>query len=226
MKVVVLFDIDGTLLTFDGPPPGPGRTALDRAMFALYGVEGATRGMRVAGGTDLALARTLLTRSGLPVNDTAIAQLLSTYLEQLAGVLRERKYRPVGDVEGCVLALRERGCVVGLATGNVRDGARHKLTSAGIHPHFDLEMGGYGSDAEVRADIVRCAAVRCGAAAGDRLVVVGDTEFDVMAARAVGARCVGIANGDAARAELEAAGADEIAVECGKELLEAVFGSS
>ena len=46
---VVLFDLDGTVLTFEGPPPGPGRTALDRAMRDLYSMEDATKGIRVAG---------------------------------------------------------------------------------------------------------------------------------------------------------------------------------
>jgi hypothetical protein len=33
---VVLFDRDGTVLTFEGSPPGPGRTALERAMLELF----------------------------------------------------------------------------------------------------------------------------------------------------------------------------------------------
>jgi phosphoglycolate phosphatase-like HAD superfamily hydrolase len=222
-RCIVLFDIDGTLLTFDGSPPGPGRTALDRAMRALFGVERATEGMRVAGGTDIALARTLLTRAGERVDDAEIARLLSAYLRELQLVLEGRRYRPIGDVEGCVSALRTRGAVVGLATGNLREGARHKLTSAGIDQAFDLELGGYGSDAELRADIVRAGALRCGASAGDALVVVGDTEFDVSAGRAVGARVVGVAHTDEARAELVRAGADVVVPCCGEALVEAVF---
>jgi phosphoglycolate phosphatase-like HAD superfamily hydrolase len=221
---IVLFDIDGTLLTFDGPPPGPGRMALNRAMHALYGIERATEGMRVAGGTDLGLARGLLTRSGLEVDGASMQRLLDRYLEELGHVLTTTKqYRPIGDVAGCVAALRERGAVVGLATGNLREGARRKLTSAGIHACFDLALGGYGGDAELRAEIVRTAAARCGAKDEDEVVVVGDTKFDVMAARAVGARCVGVAASAAARAELEA---ENVAIveACGDALVEAVLG--
>jgi phosphoglycolate phosphatase-like HAD superfamily hydrolase len=223
-RPIVLFDIDGTLLTFEGQPPGPGRTALDRAMRKLYGVDRATQGMRVAGGTDLALARTLLTRAGLSAHDEAIADLLSAYLEELQGVLESRRYHPIGDVAGCVRLLRAQGAMVGLATGNLREGAGYKLTSAGLHPLFDLDRGGYGSDAEARAEIVRMAAQRCGATEGDELVVVGDTEFDVRAGRAVGARVVGVAVSEGARAELQEAGADAIVDACGEELVRAIAG--
>jgi phosphoglycolate phosphatase len=223
-RPIVLFDIDGTLLTFEGQPPGPGRTALDRAMRKLYAVDGATQGMRVAGGTDIALARTLLTRAGFSAHDEAIAGLLSAYLEELQGVLESRRYRPVGDVAGCVRLLRARGATVGLATGNLREGAGYKLASAGLHPLFDLDRGAYGSDAEARAEIVRRAAERCGATEGGEIVVVGDTEFDVRAGRAVGARVVGIAISEAARAELQEAGADAIVVACGEELVRAIAG--
>ena len=222
-RSIVLFDIDGTLLTFEGSPPGPGRTALNRAMLRLHGVERATDGMRVAGGTDLALARTLLTRAALAVDEPSMARLLAVYLEELGSVLETRRYHAIGDVAGCVAALRARGAIVGLATGNLREGARKKLSSAGIHAHFDLELGGYGSDAEVRAEIVRCGATRCGATPEDAVVVVGDTEFDVKAGRAVGAHVVGVATSAAARAELEGAGADAIVDGCGEALVAAVL---
>ena len=65
MKRVVLFDLDGTVLTYEGGAPGPGRTALDAAMRDLYALEEATKGLRVAGGTDRALARSLLARAGV-----------------------------------------------------------------------------------------------------------------------------------------------------------------
>ncbi len=220
---IVLFDIDGTVLTFDGQPPGPGRSALDRAMRELHGVERATDGMRVAGGTDLGLARALLTRAGVAVDEAAMARVLAAYLEHLQIVLTTRRYRPIGEVARCVDVLRSRGAVVGLATGNLREGARHKLGSAGILAAFDLDLGGYGSDAELRAEIVRMAAVRCGAADGDTVVVVGDTEFDVRAGRAVGARVVGVAVSESARNELRQAGADAIVETCGDALVEAVF---
>jgi phosphoglycolate phosphatase-like HAD superfamily hydrolase len=220
---VVLFDLDGTVLTFEGAPPGPGRTALERAMVELYARERATEGIRVAGGTDRALARAMLRRAGLDDDDDAIARVLRSYVAHLEAVLRTRRYRPIGEVALAVQTLRARGAVVGAATGNLREGARLKLSSAGLAPAFDLSLGAYGDDAEPRAEIVRVAASRCGAGPDATLVVVGDTRYDVEAGRAAGARVVGVATDEEARAELEAAGADVIVRACGEELVRAVM---
>jgi phosphoglycolate phosphatase-like HAD superfamily hydrolase len=220
---VVLFDLDGTVLTFEGTAPGPGRTALERAMVELYGLERATEGIRVAGGTDRALARAMLARAGVLDDDSTIARVLDTYVSHLGAILRTRRYRPIGDVVGAIAALRSRGAVVGAATGNLREGARLKLGSAGLAAAFDLALGAYGDDAEPRAEIVRLAARRCNAAPDARLVVVGDTRHDVEAGRAAGARVVGVATDEESYAELAAAGADAIVRACGEELVKAVM---
>jgi phosphoglycolate phosphatase-like HAD superfamily hydrolase len=223
---VVLFDLDGTVLTFEGAPPGPGRTALELAMHELFGSEHSTAGLRVAGGTDRALARAMLLRAGLKDDDDRIARVLSCYVAHLEYVLRMRRYRPIGAIARVVAALRGRGAVVGIATGNVRGGARLKLASAGLGPAFDLTLGAFGCDAEPRAEIVRLAAERCRArATAAPVVVVGDTEHDVHAARAVGARVIGVATDAESRAELEAAGADAIVDGCDDDLLRAVLTS-
>jgi phosphoglycolate phosphatase len=220
---VVLFDLDGTVLTFEGAPPGPGRVALTRAMQELHRANGATDGLRLAGGTDRALARTMLSRAGLAEDDRAIGNVLSSYVAHLELVLRERRYRPIGAVSRVVTALRDLGAVVGVATGNVREGARLKLASAGLQSTFDLSCGGFGCDAELRPEIVRIATARCGGERAEEIVVVGDTEHDVQAGRAVGARVIGVATDEQARAELESAGADAIVTACGDELLAAIL---
>jgi phosphoglycolate phosphatase-like HAD superfamily hydrolase len=222
---VVLFDLDGTVLTFEGPPPGPGRTALEAAMRELHALERATDGIRVAGGTDRALARAMLLRAGAPDDEEAIARVLASYVKHLESVLRTRRYRPIGQVTLTVERLHAGGAIVGMATGNTREGARLKLTSAGLDATFDLARGAYGCDAEARAEIVRLAAVRCGAPGGGAsVVVVGDTERDVRAGRAIGARVVGVATDDEARRELHEAGADAIVDACGEALVAAILG--
>jgi phosphoglycolate phosphatase-like HAD superfamily hydrolase len=221
---VVLFDLDGTVLTFQGPAPGPGRTALELAMRELYSFERATDGIRVAGGTDRALARAMLQRARATDDDAAIERVLAAYVAHLEGQLRTRRYEPIGDVAGAVERLEARGAVVGVATGNARAGARLKLASAGLGTTFDMARGAYGCDAEVRAEIVRLAAQRCGAGAEAEVVVVGDTDLDVRAGRAIGARVVGVATDDSSHRELREAGADAIVATCGEALVAAILG--
>jgi phosphoglycolate phosphatase-like HAD superfamily hydrolase len=218
--VIVLFDLDGTVVTFGDGAPGPGRTAMGRASRALYGADH-TEGMRFAGGTDRAIARTLLERANRPVEESAIQELLDTYVEHLLDVLKTRKYQPIGEVARAVEVCTSRGACVGVATGNIRRGAQIKLSSAGLGDVFSLDRGGYGCDHELRAEVVRKGIERCGG--GERVVVVGDTQQDVDAARAVGALVVGVAVNEATRRELEEAGADAIVDTCGDALVEAIF---
>ncbi len=196
-------------------------------MRELYSCERATDGLRVAGGTDRGLARSLLRKAGLDETDEAIEAVIASYLRHLAVVLETHRYRPIGDVAGAVATLRGRGAVVGLATGNVRAGARLKLASAGLGSSFELAHGGFGCDAEPRAEIVRMAISRCSqdAPVGAPVVVVGDTESDVRAGRAVGARVIGLARNAQAHEELTAAGADAIVDACGEGLVHAIFRS-
>jgi phosphoglycolate phosphatase-like HAD superfamily hydrolase len=198
--------------------------AIDRAMKRVHGVDESSRGVRFAGGTDRAIARALLAKAAIVADDDSITRLLEAYVVELADVLATRSYRPVGDVHGVVAQLRARGASVGIGTGNVREGAALKLKSAGLLDLFDLARGGYGSDAEARDEVLRIALARTGGVSAGPVVVVGDTEHDVSAGRAIGARVVGVAIRSDARAELAAAGADAIVETCGDALLRAIFG--
>jgi phosphoglycolate phosphatase-like HAD superfamily hydrolase len=87
---------------------------------------------------------------------------------------------------------------VGLGTGNVREGARIKLSRAGLFERFSF--GGFGCDAEDRAELLRIGAQR-GAAqlslplSDCRVVVIGDTPKDIAAANAIGAECIAVGTG-------------------------------
>jgi phosphoglycolate phosphatase-like HAD superfamily hydrolase len=107
-------------------------------------------------------------------------------------------------------------CVVqSVLTGNVRQVAEVKLGMAGLDGHLDLSIGAYGESHEVRAELVHLA--RANAARrygtgfpGEQTVLVGDTELDVAAALATGARVVGVATGGTTADKLVAAGAHAV----------------
>ncbi len=99
---------------------------------------------------------------------------------------------------------------IGLGTGNIERAAYIKLRHVGLDAHFTF--GGFGSDHRIRSEIIRIAAER-----GCRLlgypsteclvVVIGDTIHDVDAARAIGARAIGVATSGVNPEELLARGA-------------------
>lgn len=163
--------------------------------------------------TDRLIVRRGLTSVGVEASEDAIDAVLARYVEflqeEIEGVPEER-YRVHAGMREAVRAGREQGMAVGLGTGNVREGARLKLGRVGLFDHF--RFGGYGCDAEDRAEVIRIGADRGANELGlpraeCRVVVIGDTPKDVAAAQAIGAECVGVATGSYSVEALLACGA-------------------
>jgi phosphoglycolate phosphatase-like HAD superfamily hydrolase len=88
-----------------------------------------------------------------------------------------------------------------------------KLGSVGLADRF--EVGGYGSDHEVREHLPAIALERAFETWGVRFapesaVIVGDTPRDVECGKHGGTRTVAVATGRFGREQLEATGADEV----------------
>jgi len=215
---LVLFDVDGTLLSSSGA----GRRALERALREVYGTAGPIDDYDFHGGTDLQIIRDLLGLAGLPAETVAAGEsaLFVRYVEWLDA--------EVGDGEGVnlypgVRALVERlgeidECLVGLLTGNIEAGARIKLRSTGLWPRFRL--GAYGSDHADRNRLPEVAARRAEALVGrvfrgPDVVVIGDTPRDIECARAFGASAVAVATGRLGVAELRAHVPDHLFADLG-----------
>ena len=204
---VVLFDVDGTLLSAGGA----GRRALERAFAAHCGTSAPLHDLRFNGMTDPGIVRAGLEQLGRSVEPRLVAAILDRYV----GLLGEELARATGftvhpGVTALLDDLADGRIAIGLGTGNLRDGARLKVERAGLAAYFPF--GGFGSDHEDRAELLRIGAVR-GAERLDeplercRVVVVGDTPLDVAAAVAIGATSLGVATGGFTPDALRAAGA-------------------
>lgn len=210
MATVLLYDIDGTLVTTAG---GARRALLDAVAERFGDAEGFD--FSFGGMTDRGIFRRGLQRRGVAVDDALIDGLIAAYLPRLAEALAAAPvHRLLPGAEALVRASATwPGVANGLGTGNVEVGARLKLRPFGID-HL-LPFGGFGCDAEERAELIaaghRRGAARLGVpVAAARLVVVGDTPHDVAAARANGGVTLAVATGGASRAELEATGAEVV----------------
>ena len=201
---VLLFDIDGTLLDTGGC----GRRAVERAFALRHGRADACAALVFGGMTDRAIARAGLAAIGAPITPEAIDDLLAAYLEALADELPRSPHAIVHDgIAPALDASVAAGAAVGLGTGNIAEGARLKLGRVGLHGRF--AFGGYGSDHEIRSELLRIGAERGALALGVplaecRVVVIGDTPKDIAAAQAIGAECLAVATGPFSVAELSA----------------------
>jgi phosphoglycolate phosphatase-like HAD superfamily hydrolase len=209
---VLLFDIDGTLVTTGGV----GRRALERAFELAYDRPDACSSFRLDGMTDRSIVRLALDAIGQPVTPEAIDGILRRYVEILEAEVAQAdmtQYRVHAGMEEAVDAARSReGYAVGLGTGNIREGARVKLARVGLYDRFGF--GGFGCDHEHRVELIRRGAERGAERLGlplseCRVVVIGDTPKDVDAAKGIGAECIGVGTGRFTPEELMAAGADK-----------------
>jgi phosphoglycolate phosphatase-like HAD superfamily hydrolase len=212
---VTLLDIDGTLVHAGGA----GRRALERALADHCGpFDGQLQRLRLDGMTDRWIVRESLGLLGHPFDDPACDRILARYVAHLAAEIGGPGYRVLPGVVAALDALRARGALVGLCTGNVVEGARIKLARGGLDAYFEWGAGavcGFAGDGEARERIVAAALRR----ASDRLgravhpseaLVVGDTPSDVAAARHAGCPALAVATGRFSTDELAACGADHV----------------
>lgn len=207
---VLLFDIDGTLVTTGGA----GRRAIQRAFAEECGRDEGTLHFRLDGMTDRAIVRQALQSAGLQATEERIDHVLTRYIELLTDEVAKahpEQYRLHPGMQAAIHHAAEAGCAVGLGTGNIRPGAKIKLERVGIYERFPF--GGFGCDHESRPELIRIGAERGAQHLGIplpecRVVVIGDTPKDVAAAHAIGAECIGVGTGSFTPAELREAGAE------------------
>lgn len=211
MRRIILFDIDGTLLS-----GGPAKSAFCEAMAETYGTTGETEAVSFAGKTDPQIARELLASAGIAGADVekGFDLLWTRYLGYLEERLPADPVRVLPGVPALLDALAGHDDVgVGLLTGNIVGGARLKLGSGGLWGRFSF--GSYGSDHEERDALPAIAVGRArdlwGAVvnAGDA-IVVGDTPRDVACGKAGGTRTLAVATGHFSFEDLQATGADHV----------------
>jgi phosphoglycolate phosphatase-like HAD superfamily hydrolase len=203
MPRVVLFDIDNTLL-YTG---GAGSFAMNLAFNELFGIADGFARVEFSGRTDLWILQQGLAEHTIEGDvDQHFQELTSRYYKLLPEALRQREGYLMPGFPQLLGALRDAGVPLGLATGNLREGARIKLEYYGIADYF--AGGGFGEVSLDRADVVAAAIrnVANGARPSD-VLVVGDTPHDITAAAANGAIGVGVATGKFTVEELRDSGA-------------------
>jgi phosphoglycolate phosphatase-like HAD superfamily hydrolase len=230
-SILVLWDVDFTLVD----TRGVGRRLYQIAFTELYGgqLPSAATEAGMAGRTDRAIATEVLGLAGIadPEGEvTAFEAALSRLAPRVADLVAvSGKALPGASPALAALAGRTTQSVL---TGNVRALAEVKLAPLGLTRYLDLDIGAYGDESAERADLVHLARKRGRAAyghdfAGQATVLIGDTPLDVEAARATGARAVGVATGQFTTAELAEAGANAVLADLTDSgaVLDAVFGT-
>jgi phosphoglycolate phosphatase len=217
LKLLLLFDIDGTLVR---GRPLTHQLALEEAAGSVFGLRVAPGETPVSdvepwGKTDRQILRDVLANAGLPApRPDELERWERAACEAYERLEVADDEDGHADTAAALGRLRDAGHALALLTGNLEPIARRKLSLRGLGDYFPPGQGGFGSDAELRPELVPIARARAGDAPPRDTVLIGDTPLDVKAAAADGVRAIGITGHRfSARALLEAGAAatvDEI----------------
>ncbi|HAY35600.1 MAG: HAD hydrolase-like protein [Rhodothermales bacterium] len=204
--VLLLFDIDGTLLTSDGV----GRRSIEEALSKVCKRPIDASGVTFSGRTDPAIVREILTHNALSPSEVAdlIPSCLDAYASLMSSVVLEENVSLLPGVSELLDAISlQPDYHLSLLTGNLEHTAWLKLKAGRIHQHFSF--GAYGSDHEDRNQLPEIAHKRAKTELGidfhpEKLIVIGDTEHDIACSRFFGARCIAVSTGMISHEDLHA----------------------
>ncbi len=188
------------------------------AAFAQLFDDPAPEGISFSGRTDKAILREHIQRAA-PGSEHLQAELQRLSCDYARSHARDFAAQGgvalPGAIEALALFARQQHLIQSVLTGNLRTIGEIKIEQIGAADYLDLDIAAYGDEHEVRAELVTAAVTaaqtkyNCQIPA-EKVVLIGDTPLDVQAAKAVGARVLGVATGDFDAHELSAAGADAV----------------
>ncbi len=204
-KILLLFDIDGTLLLTGGA----GKIAFEEAFEEIFEIPHAWGNLDPHGKTDPAIFDEVARRElGRLLTPGEFDLLMERYEEIFEERIREspRFELMPGVIEILEQLSRDPDLFLALATGNFERAGRMKLDRGGVEHYF--QTGGFGNDARERDKILLAAvgyseelARKC--FDKKRIFVIGDTEYDIAAAKKAGLRSIAVLTNGRTRKHFE-----------------------
>jgi len=194
MQTLLLFDIDGTLLLTGGA----GKVAFEEAFEEIFEIPNSWGGLDPHGKTDPAIFDEVAKRElGRLLSPSEFDLLMERYEE----IFEERiKQSPRFELMPGVIEIlehlsKDKNIFLALATGNFERAGRMKLKHGAVEHYF--LTGGFGNDARERDKILLAAVAYSEEFARKRfekrkIFVIGDTEYDIAAARKAGLRSIAV----------------------------------
>ena len=200
---IVLFDIDGTLLRTGGA----GALAFNKAFEEMYGIRDVWDNFDPSGRTDQEIISELGKRAlGYELSHLEKIELGRRYVKYHGPFVRKApRFRLMPGVPALLKMLAKQNYLLGLATGNFKETAHHKLKRGKINRFFSF--GGFGSDSYDRLTLTKRALERGLQIAGESfrksgVVLIGDARQDIQCGKELGLRTIGVATGSLSTKEL------------------------
>ncbi|MCK6600449.1 MAG: haloacid dehalogenase-like hydrolase [Bacteroidetes bacterium] len=226
MGKLILFDIDGTLLSV----PGTAQKMVQEALHLSLGPRFSLPYQSFSGRTDWEIFRDTLSEHHQNPDQPELWEKFCRIYTSLfhTQVTRSQVIVHPGGRELLKRVSETTGFFPFLLTGNIRETAFQKLRLADLDSFF--HSGGFGDDHWIREELGPVAVSRAVRKFSTRftpgdLVVIGDSPRDAAVARHLGAVCIGVTNGLHSADELSAAGC-RFVVSCLQDAEPILFASS
>jgi len=216
-KVLLLFDIDGTLLKSGRA----GIRAMHQTGVSLFGQAFSLDQIEVSGHLDPLIYTEAVAINGLQEGTAKYQAFQDQYLDRLRQELAANRdqVRSLPGIDATLGMLRQRvtqnaDVVLGLLTGNYTRAVPIKLTAVGIDPQW-FAVTAFGDEGPDRPALVPVAMAKYQTMHGRAIdpgavVIIGDTPRDVACAQAHGCVAFGVATGRFSTDVLREAGADVV----------------
>lgn len=187
--LVVLFDIDGTLI--DGHEYWV--KLLLEAVEKATGENIDTNEIEVSGKTDNGIFKEACNAIGYDFKKVE-PFVVDSYLKNFDDPKISDNYQILPNVNSTLITLRSRGVELGIVTGNRRRSAIRKLELKGIDTFFNFEISCFPEGSETREELLRTSLKRVKERfKPSKVYYVGDTPNDVISANKVGMLSVAVA---------------------------------
>ena len=204
--VLVLFDIDGTLLR----SRGVGLRAMEEALTELHGIPVDGNSIKSGGRLDPHIFIEMSEMHDLPVHDEALLAFRDTYVARMAHAFDMDSWSTaLPGAREMVKAVHDHpDMTCAMMTGNIEPTSWMKLQDAGFEREW-FEFGVYGDEGEIRRDLTTVALERHRDRTGEafapaQAVVIGDTEHDIDCAHHSGCQAIAVTTGMTSRETLAA----------------------
>lgn len=147
----------------------------------------------------------------LPDHDDAkVEQVVDSYRNSFMELRQRNIEEPLYEgTREALIGLKDRGFLMGVATGKSARGLRHTLEIHDIGHHFITIQTADGNPSKPHPEMLEKAMAEAGAEAHNTLMV-GDTSFDMQMSRNAGVRGLGVGWGYHPKQELFDAGAADV----------------
>jgi phosphoglycolate phosphatase len=204
LKKLVLFDIDGTLLTMSTI----NRSVLVDALKMVYGTAGTADTHNFAGKMDSNIIYEVLQSVGLDENCIAdkFEKAKQTYIDMFRTHAKPSDVSLMAGIRELLDELSGRSeLMLGLLTGNFEASGRHKLLLPEINHYFPF--GAFADDGLSRNELPAVAVEKAYQLTGIKfinhdIIIIGDTEHDIACARVLNAKSIAVATGNYSTEEL------------------------